>query len=175
MTREQAIGNLRHAIHWNDMPTKEALDMAIEALKAEPCEDAISRQAAKQAIRERFPDLCERIEINSVLNGLPSVQPISRWVPITYRPMTDEEKKDYAERTGYDEEDLCDMLACNLPDDGETVLITDRFGGVEVDTFYNDCGECYFECNCDMDDVKAWMPLPKPYDGADMREEADNG
>ena len=33
MTREEAIGNLIHAIRWNDMPKKEALDMAIKALE----------------------------------------------------------------------------------------------------------------------------------------------
>ena len=86
------------------------------------------------------------------------------WIPITYRPMTEEEKKDYSDRTGYDIEDLDTMLNCPLPEDGETVLITDRLGNVEVDTFIYDCDGCYFECNCDMEDVKAWMPLPKPYE-----------
>ena len=43
-------------------------------------------------------------------------------------------------------------------------MITDRLGNVEVDTFVHVCVGCYFECNCDMDDVKAWMPLPKPYE-----------
>lgn len=33
MTREEAIGNLKHAIRWNDMPEKEALEMAIKALE----------------------------------------------------------------------------------------------------------------------------------------------
>lgn len=33
MTREEAIGNLKHAIRWNDMPKKEALEMAIKALE----------------------------------------------------------------------------------------------------------------------------------------------
>ena len=33
MTREGAIGNLTHAIRWNDMPKKEALEMAIKALE----------------------------------------------------------------------------------------------------------------------------------------------
>lgn len=87
----------------------------------------------------------------------------SRWIPITSRPTTEEEKKDFAERTGYDEKDFDDILSCPLPEDGETVLITDRLGNVEVDTFINDCDGCYFECNCDMEDVKAWMPLPQPY------------
>lgn len=93
---------------------------------------------------------------------------MSEWIPVKYRPMTEEEKKDYAERTGYDIEDLDTMLDCPLPEDGETVLITDRLGNVEVDTFINDCDGCYFECNDDMEDVKAWMPLPEPYK-ADMR------
>ena len=88
----------------------------------------------------------------------------NKWIPVTYRPMTDEEKKDYSERTGYDEEDLDTMLDCPLPEDGEMVLITDRLGNIEIDTFVRDCDGCYFECNCDMEDVVAWMPLPKPWE-----------
>lgn len=33
MTREEAIRNITHAIRWDDMPKKEALDMAIKALE----------------------------------------------------------------------------------------------------------------------------------------------
>ena len=33
MTKEEAKGNLIHAIRWNDIPKKEALDMAIQALE----------------------------------------------------------------------------------------------------------------------------------------------
>ena len=36
MTREEAKGNLIHAIRWNDIPKKEALEMAIKALEQEP-------------------------------------------------------------------------------------------------------------------------------------------
>ena len=94
------------------------------------------------------------------------------WIPITYRPATDEEKKEFAKRTGYDEEDIDAILNCQLPEDGETVLITDRLGNVEVDTFINDGDGCYFECNCDMEDVRAWMPLPKPYEPQESEEQA---
>lgn len=38
MTKEEAIGNLRYAIRWNDMPKKEALEMAIKALEQESSE-----------------------------------------------------------------------------------------------------------------------------------------
>ena len=97
------------------------------------------------------------------IKALSSSEKPNKWIPITSRPMTEEEKEDFAERTGYDEKDFDDILSCPLPEDGETVLITDRLGNVEVDTFINDCDGCYFECNCDMEDVKAWMPLPEPY------------
>ena len=33
MTDNEAIGNLIHAVRWNDMPEKEALHMAIKAEK----------------------------------------------------------------------------------------------------------------------------------------------
>ena len=41
MTNEESIGNLKHAIRWNDMPEKEALDMAIKALEAKDTLDKI--------------------------------------------------------------------------------------------------------------------------------------
>lgn len=37
------------------------------------CEDCISREQAKVAIRDRFKDLPSRVEINTILNELPSV------------------------------------------------------------------------------------------------------
>ena len=134
------------------------------------CEDAISRQEAIDAIRK---DPMGGLNYEGILTRLPSVTPKQRtgWIPITYRPATDEEKRDFAKRTGYDEEDIDDFLNCQLPEDGETVLITDRLGNVEVDTFINDCDGCYFECNCDMEDVRAWMPLPAPYKAESEVEE----
>lgn len=138
-------------------------------------DDSISRQASIAALKKYFSDdgmidtergaYWHHGHVIEVLQCMPSVTPKQRtgWIPFTYRPATDEEKKHYAERTGYDEEDIDTILNCQLPEDGETVLITDRLGNVEVDTFINDCDGCYFECNCDMEDVRAWMPLPKPY------------
>ena len=133
--------------------------------------EEMTREQAIQIVSEirdidGFP-LDDKKALNMAIAAL-STDPM-RWIPVTYRKMTAEEKKDYSERTGYDKEDLDVMLDCPLPEDGETVLITDRLGNVEVDTFVNDCDGCYFECNCDMDDVKAWMPLPKPWSGKESK------
>ena len=51
-----------------------AKQTAIKAL-SQQTEDAISREQAKAEIRKAFPDLLDRIDINSILNELPSVTP----------------------------------------------------------------------------------------------------
>lgn len=87
------------------------------------------------------------------------------WIPIKTRLLTDEEKEYYSD-LGYSSEEITFMYDCPLPDDGQSVLITNRYNSVDVDTFYCDDG-CYFEDNCDEDDVLAWMPLPEPYKNAE--------
>ena len=84
----------------------------------------------------------------------------SRWIPITSRPMTEEEKEHYKTHPEY--LDGFRIFNCKLPDDGQEVLIS-VCGGVEIDTFVQDANDgCYFEGR-DIDDVDAWMPLPLPY------------
>ena len=82
----------------------------------------------------------------------------SKWIPMTTRPMTEEEREHYREWSDVDEAMIFD---CELPEDGQEVLVS-RGGYVCVDTFCTDDG-CYFE-GVDIDDVDAWMPLPKPYE-----------
>lgn len=76
------------------------------------------------------------------------------WIPIETRPLTEEEKEEYP--------DYAIMYDCCLPEDGEEVLITTKYG-VRTDTFYRDEEGCYFESYCDEGEVLAWKPLPKPY------------
>ena len=83
-----------------------------------------------------------------------------KWVPVTTRPMTEEEKEIHREQLEYVDDAV--IFNCPLPDDGQEVLIT-VYGETELDTFYNDAIDgCYFE-NRNIEDVRAWMPLPKPY------------
>lgn len=68
------------------------------------------------------------------------------------------------------------MIIGSLPEEGKEVFIT-VYGQVEIDSFGCDVeydesvGECRCEWFCennDIEDVRAWMPLPEPYK-ADMR------
>lgn len=86
MTKEQAIGNLKYAIIWNDMPKKEAMEMSIKALEQQTCEDAVSRQAVLDVLdKNKYSnEFCEEHHIDwsinlgmahIVVNGLKPVTP----------------------------------------------------------------------------------------------------
>ena len=87
-----------------------------------------------------------------------------KWIPMTKRPLDEDERAYYRDEQGYDEAELDEMgiFNCELPEDGQEVLIT-VYGYVDVDIFVWDCDDsCYFEDH-DIGDVTAWMPLPEPY------------
>ena len=86
----------------------------------------------------------------------------SQWIPITSRPGTDEEYEAFSQYGDCPREDFR-VFDCPLPDDGQEVLVTTRWGDVCIDTWYRDVDCCYFENNSDDDDVIAWMPKPEPY------------
>jgi hypothetical protein len=93
----------------------------------------------------------------------------SQWIPITYRPLTVEERIAFAEHYGVEHCDTLEEKAfdCPMPEDKQSILISTSWGVVE-DYADNDIdGEgfiCYgLEINGDWDGVDAWMPKPEPY------------
>ena len=169
MTREEAIGNLIHAIRWNDTPKKEALEMAVEALKQEPCEDCISREDALMALTGEWTELTDEIIHRFIkrIKSLPPVKPTEKekqepkWIPVKWHEITDEERKE----NDYPKEWAC-YLDSIMPYDGQKILITTKGGYVELDECYSDDGQTFsLDSGYDwVDDVVAWMPLPKPYE-----------
>lgn len=84
------------------------------------------------------------------------------WIKIKTRPATKEEQKEFTCAGEFDE--IGFVYDCQLPDDGQEVLITTYCGTVEKVAFYRDSYYgCYFEQYEDEGDVLAWMPLPEPY------------
>ena len=89
MTREEAKGNLIHAIRWNDMPKKEALEMAIKALEHETCDDAINREDTLKAMIEQLGIRNEdylipaEATLYKIVKNMPPVTPqpkIGHWI-----------------------------------------------------------------------------------------------
>lgn len=139
----------------------EILNLAAKALEQEPCEDAISREDALMCMTgEYIADMSYKPEdIISKhikrIRALPPVTPTHKWIPVKFRPLTDEEQEEYP--------DYCYMADCQMPDDGEEILVSTKSGRVEKDECRFDDGY-YLDSGSDWQtDIVAWMPLPKPY------------
>lgn len=146
MTREKAIRLLSGLMFKGKL--KEALDMAIKALKQEPTTkndlevDCISRKTVIEGLKRYFHNEyyqrtsiqdCRDCFIEDVLNRLPSVTPQEpRWVLVSER------MPEYGKAVlTYHEDD--EEYQINWVTDDET-------------------GEWFYE------NPTAWMPLPEPYE-----------
>lgn len=82
---------------------------------------------------------------------------ILKWIPVKWHVILDAER----EEEGIPD-DIVYYLDCPMPEDGEEIIVTD---GKRVWTDKN-CidivGHC-LESGNDWKDIKAWIPLPKPY------------
>lgn len=88
------------------------------------------------------------------------------WIPVTYRPMTEEEEKEFCEKWGVKEGSLEDwekrVFTCPLPDDGQEILISHgKYVSEDICSWDEDC--CGLEEYGDWDGIDAWMPKPEPY------------
>lgn len=90
----------------------------------------------------------------------------SQWIPVTYRPMTEEEEKEFCVELGIEEGSLEDwekrVFTCHLPDDGQEIL-TSSGKYVREDICSWDEYGCGLENNGDWDGIDAWMPKPESY------------
>jgi hypothetical protein len=96
---------------------------------------------------------------DAIRNGIPYEERLKEdWIPIKTRPLTEEEKEIYPDYTF--------IYDCRMPEDGEEVLVTTKYGVYSDRYYWDDCG-CYFEDHYDDGEVLAWKPLPEPYKEGD--------
>ena len=153
-----------------------AYKWAVKALEKDPCEDAVSRQAALGALNceisgriesdidlckykrefQEFADMILKAQ-EKAIQALPSVTPTHNgWIPIVKREPTDEEKAEYLAQNG---EELCFVVENEMPLNGQEVLVSvGEFVSEDVfdEDYYN------FE-SMDLENVDAWMPKPTAY------------
>ena len=107
MTREDAINLMKVIVHmleekYDTDRVEDAVDMAINALEQEPCEDAISRQAVLDAIManniwENEYNLTSS-RIKKAVENLPSVNPQEPFKPMVEIDLYSVIKQKYIER-----------------------------------------------------------------------------
>lgn len=81
-----------------------------------------------------------------------------RWIPIKWHDCTDEDREKY----GFNN-DIVVVFDCEMPDDNQSILVTTSHGYINQDVCYIDDGYSLDSGWDWIDDIKAWMPLPEPY------------
>ena len=159
----------------NDLMSREYMKKAIEQFfvkekyyhphskgrKTIPTEEVIDIIDNAPTVELFCPYLSDEEIKQPCLEG-PCKRPQGEWIPIKMRPGTDEEYEEFSQYGDCPREDFR-VFECPLPDDDQEVLVTTRWGNVCTDIWHRDVDCCYFEDNCDDDDVIAWMPLPESY------------
>ena len=127
--------------------------------------DLISREDLKRKLQYVYS--CEYIGskskegiVSDIIDNIDNALAVesNQWIPIKTRPLTEEEKEIYPDYTF--------IYDCSMPEDGEEVLITTKYGVCTDIYCWDDCG-CYFECHCDDGEVLAWKRFPQPYKEGD--------
>jgi hypothetical protein len=116
--------------------------LAIEALEKKTCGDAISREDALMTLTGDITD-CTIEEyiarLRDKLSKLPLVTPKEKtgWIPVSER----------------------------LPETNVEVLVTTEWDCITIGEMFSSNDWFIHEgaTNADIDDIKAWMPLPEPY------------
>lgn len=144
MTNKEAIKFLKEPRMWEwlNVAQQIALDMAIDALSQQPCEDAISRQAVldkKELVQleDGQSFYCISPEDVETLPSVTSQSKTGHWIPTSKR----------------------------LPEIRQNVLCQCRGNNYSVLRLNHDSDwECIYPRTTYMQSfVIAWMPLPEPY------------
>ena len=84
------------------------------------------------------------------------------WIPIKYHEITESDRKE----NGYPK-DWVYFLDCEMPQDGQEILVQAKNGEIRWDVCYEDDGFSLDSGWDWKDDIIAWMPLPEPYKGGE--------
>lgn len=124
----------------------------------------VNREDALDAVYERIKQIgyehnASVLSIRQAIRDLPSAQ---QWIPFQIRPLDEEEKEKFP--------DWDSILCGNLPDDGQKILVSIKYGEREYvindEFYYSGYGECYLDSGYDfVTEAVAWMPLPEPWKG----------
>lgn len=89
-----------------------------------------------------------------------------KWIPVTFRQMTEEEVEEACEKWGVKEDVLDEydkrVFTCPLPEDGQQILVS--HGGIVTEDICSwDEDFCGLEYYGDWDGIDAWTLPPDPY------------
>ena len=168
MTKEEAIKRVkRYLTDCLPLYRYKEVEEIIKALKQEPCEDCVSRQAVNDVLRTMYDTHIvetdvgdEYIDYNDTVyevEQLPTVEPVSKWIPVSER-LPEEREWIGTKRFGTTISDEV-YVTLETPD-GErfTKHLSFQNGGLSQTD--QKSMEVWFKGAVPI----AWMPLPAPYE-----------
>lgn len=137
---------------WADGYDK-AIDAAYRVVSDLPAGKVYTEEDVRNAFIAGFSKGAQQLWVEKII-----------WHEIASRALTDEEKAEYIERGYADYEVPQYMFTCEMPDDGQEVLIATSWG-VSKDVCSTDSDELNYlyglEDHGDWDGVLAWAAMPK--------------
>ena len=127
-------------------------------------EDAIKALKFFKRQAEKYNGSLEYIEAEDAEAFRMAIDALQQtaWIPIKYHEITESERKE----NGYPK-DWVYFLDCEMPQDGQEILVQAKNGEIRWDVCYEDDGFSLDSGWDWKDDIIAWMPLPEPYKGGE--------
>lgn len=97
-------------------------------------------------------------QVEDTISDMPTIETEPHWIPIKWHYITDEER----EESGYPK-DWVYYIDCEMPENGQEIIVTTKHGYVEKDVCYLDDGYSLDSGWDWIDDIVAWMPVPEKY------------
>ena len=95
--------------------------------------------------------------IEQLLTDLEQDEKENGWIPVKYHQISEKERAEESVSN-----DIQYMLDCEMPDDGQEILVTNGETTWQ-DTSFIDCDGYYLDSGYDWIEITAWRPLPEPY------------
>lgn len=129
----------------------------------------MTKKEAINILKRNYPNRCFkslREAVDMAIEALKEPEQITgKWIPVKTRPMDEDERKEWWDKLKRELEDYEAVIYTSpLPDDGQDVLVYLRNGDIIIDCFYRG-NYGYFFVDSHIEEVVAWMLLPKPWEG----------
>ena len=156
ISRQDAIGTVRNSEVLLSYDSEWSCDVLAESAIQQTRDCLAHALESLPSAETDMSDYCDRLWKIAYERG--KAESKAEWIPVMWHEITDAER----EENGYPREWVV-LIDCEMPCDGQEILVQTTNGYIRWDVCYED-GEFSLDSGLDwVEDIVAWMQLPKPY------------